>query len=162
MLKSTALLKRWIDATGGDLPYPNSPDQIGLDLTVRLQMQDPELLQILQGNAPARLELAVLDGSLADAAPTQQQRQDASKAQRIAELIQANPFGTAGYYQGDEFIEPTPGNVTAAFELAALDPELAAKLEAAAAPAVGQAGLSPEGANFVNSRLFASHIAGAR
>ena len=99
-------------------------------------MQDPELLQILQGNAPARLELAVMEGALADVAPTQQERADAATAARIEELTASNPFGQAGYYneQGD-LVPPVAGNLTAALELEALNPELAARLKAEAQPA---------------------------
>ena len=140
VLKSLATLRRWIAACG-DLPYPSSADQIGVDLALKLQMADPELLQILQGNAPASLELAVLEGTLADAAPTQQERADAAKAARIEELTAANPFGKAGYFneQGD-LVPPTQGNMTAALELEALNPELAAQLKAAAQPAAAQQG----------------------
>ena len=136
MLKSNATLKRWIAATGGDLPYPGSADQIGVDLALKLQMQDPELLQILQGNAPASLELAVLEGTLADAAPTQQERQEAANAARIEELTATNPYGTAGYYdEQGALVPPTQGNLTAALELEALNPDLAARLKAEAQPA---------------------------
>ena len=141
MLKSAATLKRWIAATGGDLPYPSSADQLGVDLTLRLQMQDPELLQILQGNAPARLELAVMEGALADVAPTQQEQQDAAKAARIAELTASNPFGQAGYYdEKGDLVPPVAGNMTAALELESLNPELAARLKAEAQPAAAQQG----------------------
>ena len=137
MLKSAATLKRWIAATGGDLPYPSSPDQIGVDLGLRLQQVDPELFQIVSGAAlPASLELAVLEGTLADAAPTQQERADAATAARIEELTSSNPFGQAGYYdeQGD-LVPPVAGNLTAALELEALNPDLAARLKAEAQPA---------------------------
>ena len=138
MIKSAATLKRWIAATGGDLPYPSSPDQIGMDLALKLQLQmaDPELLQILQGNAPARLELAVMEGTLADVAPTQQERADAATAARIEELTATNPYGTAGYYdEQGALVAPTQGNLTAVLELEALNPDLAARLKAEAQPA---------------------------
>ena len=137
MIKSAATLKRWIAATGGDLPYPSSPDQIGMDLALKLQLQmaEPELLQILQGNAPARLELAVMEGTLADVAPTQQERADAATAARIEELTATNPYGSLGVYQGDEYIPGAQGNLTAVLELEALNPDLAARLKAEAQPA---------------------------
>jgi hypothetical protein len=137
MIKSAATLKRWIAATGGDLPYPSSPDQIGMDLGLRLQQVDPELFQIVSGGGiPASLELSVMDGSLPDVAPTQQERQDAANAARIEELTASNPYGTAGYYneQGD-LVPPTQGNLTAVLELENLNPELAARLKAEAQPA---------------------------
>ena len=119
MLKSAATLKRWIAATGGDLPYPSSPDQIGVDLGLRLQQVDPELFQIVSGGGiPASLELSVMDGSLPDIAATPQQRQQEANAARIEELTASNPYCTAGYYneQGD-LVPPTQGNLTAALEL---------------------------------------------
>ena len=141
MIKSAATLKRWIAATGGDLPYPSSPDKIGVGLGLRLQQVDPELLQILQGNAPARLELAVMDGTLADAAPTQQERADAATAARIEELTASNPFGQAGHYdEKGDLVPPVAGNLTAALELESLDPDLAARLKAEAQPAAAQQG----------------------
>jgi hypothetical protein len=140
MLKSTATLRRWIAACG-DLPYPTDAKQISVDLALKLQMADAELLQILQGTAPASLELAVLEGTLADAAPTQEERADAATAARIAELTATNPFGQAGFYteQGD-LVPPVAGNMTAALELESLDPALAAQLKAAAQPAAAQQG----------------------
>jgi hypothetical protein len=142
MLKSAATLKRWIAATGGDLPYPSSPDQIGVDLGLRLQQTDPELFQIVSGAPiPASLELAVMDGTLADVAPSQQERADAATAARIEELTASNPFGQAGYYnEQGELVPPVAGNMTAAMELKSLNPALAAQLEAAAQPAAAQQG----------------------
>ena len=140
MLKSAATLRRWIAACG-DLPYPTDAKQISVDLALKLQMADAELLQILQGTAPASLELAVMEGTLADAAPTQQEQQDAATAARIEELIASNPFGRAGFYdeQGD-LVPPVAGNMTAALELESLNPALAAQLKAAAQPAAAEQG----------------------
>ena len=137
MHKTPALLKRWIAATGGDLPYPSNPDQIGVDLGLRLQQVDPELFQIVSGgDIPATLDLSVMDGSLPDVAATPQQRQEATNAARIEELTASNPYGTAGYYdEQGALVPPTQGNLTAALELEALNPDLAARLKADAQPA---------------------------
>ena len=162
MHKSPALLKRWIAAMGGDSRYPTSPDELGMDITLRLQQADPELLQLLQGNAPASLELQVLDGSLPDATLTPAQRQEATKSARIAELVAMNPFGTPGVYSEDgTYIPGQPTSLTALFELAALDPQLAAQLKTAATPPAPQQGLTQEGANFVNAQLFSNYIGAA-
>ena len=139
MLKSAATLKRWIAATGGDLPYPSGTDQINAQpsLVMRLQQIDPELFQIVSGAPiPASLELAVMDGTLADAAPTQQERADAATAARIEELTASRPFGQSGYFddQGN-LVPPVAGNLTAAMELEALNPELAARMKAESQPA---------------------------
>ena len=136
MHKTSALMKRWIAAMGGDSRYPSSADELPVDAVMALTERDPELLAILQGSAPASLELQVLDGSLPDAAPTPQQLQDAATAARVEELLAAgNPFGTQGHYEGQDYIPGTPANVTAAFELESLNPELAARLKAEATPA---------------------------
>ena len=137
MHKTPALLKRWIAATGGDLPYPSSPQAISLEIGLQLQQVDPELFAVVSGgDIPASLELAVMDGSFPDVAATPQQRQDAATAARIEELTASNPYGTAGYYdeQGD-LVPPVAGNLTAALELEALNPDLAARLKAEAQPA---------------------------
>jgi hypothetical protein len=140
MLKSAATLKRWIAATGGDLPYPSSPDQIGVDLGLRLQQTDPELFQIVSGAPiPASLELAVMAGTLAEVAPSQQELRDVANAARIEELSRDNPYGKAGFYDAEgNLVPPVAGNMTAALELEALNPELAAQLKAAAQPAAQQ------------------------
>ena len=137
MLKTKATLKRWIAATGGDLPYPSSPQAISLEIGLQLQQVDPELFAVVSGgDIPATLELSVMDGSLPDVAATPQQRQQEANAARIEELTASNPFGTAGYYneQGD-LVPPTQGNLTAVLELESLNPELAARLKAEAQPA---------------------------
>ena len=137
MHKTPALLKRWIAATGGDLPYPSSPQAISLEIGLQLQQVDPELFAVVSGgDIPATLELSVMDGSLPDVAATPQQRQEATNAARIEELTATNPYGTAGYYdEQGALVPPTQGNLTAALELEALNPDLAARLKADAQPA---------------------------
>jgi len=157
VLKTPALLKRWIAATGGDLPYPSSPDAISMELSLRLSEQDPELLQILSGNAPARLELAVMDGSLADVAATPAERQAAANAERVAELLAMAPAGRPGFYRevpnGEPvYVPPTAPNVTALMELQSLDPEAAQREQLQAIPPK-QTGLSEADAAWVNAEL---------
>jgi len=129
---------------------------------LKLQALDPELGLILSGEAPAELELAVVTGTWADAAPTQEQRQEAAKAARIQEILAADPFPTQGHYEGEgdaaTYVPGNPGNLTLQMELAQLDPALAQRLSTEAQPPAQQQGLSQEGADFVNSRLFAAHI----
>jgi hypothetical protein len=159
VLKTPALLKRWIAATGGDLPYPSSPDAISMELSLRLSEQDPELLQILSGNAPARLELAVMDGSLADVAATPAERQAAANAERVAELVAAQVGGRPGYYRElpngeQEYVPPQPGSVTGLFELEALDP-IAAQRERMQATVMPKGnGLSAEDAAWVQQEMM--------
>ena len=153
MHKTLALLKRWIAATGGNVPYPASPNAISLEIGLQLQQADPELFAVVSGgDIPASLELAVMDGSLPDVAATPQQRQQEANAARIAQLVESLPYGSQGYYQGDEYIPGAPGNVTAAFELESLDPALAAKLKAEATPAAN-GGLSAADVAFVQEEM---------
>jgi hypothetical protein len=115
---------------------PDSIQELGADQLIQLQTSDPELFQLLSNTAPAELELAAMSGELPDAAPTPQQRQEQANQQRIAELVESNPFGKQGYYAEDgSYIPAVQGSVTAQFELESLDPELAARLRAEATPA---------------------------
>lgn len=130
------MLKRWATFAPGSR-MPDSIQELGADQLLQLQTSDTELFQLLSNSAPAELELAALSGELPDAAPTQQQRQDAAKQARIEAILEAgNPFGRAGYYTAEgEYVPPVPPSVTTAFELESLDPELAARLKAEATPA---------------------------
>jgi hypothetical protein len=84
-----------------------------------------------------------------------------AKAERIEELIAANPYPTQGVYLADGSYQPGKGgNLTAALELEALAPERAAALKMAAQPPKPQAGaLSSEGAAFVNAGLASANAA---
>jgi len=126
---------------------------------MRIAAADPELVSLLSGSAGAALRADALSGVLAAAVPSEAERADAAKAARITELTQTNPFGRAGFYQGDEFVAPTKGNVTAQMELLAIAPELAAKLKAEAQPAAPQQGLSVEAANRVNAEAYRLRMA---
>jgi hypothetical protein len=68
---------------------------------------------------------------------------DEARQQRIAELTASNPYGTPERHEEDAngnwtAIPGQPGNLTAAMELEALDPTLAAQLEAKARPGAAQ------------------------
>ena len=135
------------------MPYPSSPQDISLEIGLQLQQVDPELFAVVSGgDIPASLELSVMDGSLPDVAATPQQRQQESNAARIAQLVESLPYGSQGYYQGDEYIPGAPGNVTAAFELESLDPALAARLKAEAATAT-PGGMTAEDIAFVQAEM---------
>ena len=133
---------------------PDDIKELPLMDQVALQAADPEMFALLSNTASADIELAASTNAMAAAAPTAQERQDVAIQERIAELTKANPYGKAGYFEGDQLIAPTPGNMTAALELEALSPELAAKLKAEARPAAPQEGLSVEAANRVNAEAF--------
>ena len=132
---------------------------------LQLSNSDPELGQLLKGEAPAELELQVVTGQWADTAPTQQERQEAATAARIQEILDAtngNPWGQPGEYLPDgSYQEPVPGNLTMQMSLQALDSNLAAQLKTAATPPAPQQGLTQEGANFVNQQLFSNYIGAA-
>lgn len=140
------------------MPYPSTPQAISLEIGLQLQQADPELFQIVSGaEIPATLELAVMDGSLPDVAATPQERQEQANAARIAQLVESLPYGSQGYYQGDEYIPGAPGNVTAAFELEALAPDLAASMKLAATP-VANSGMSAEDVAFVHAEMARSQV----
>lgn len=64
------------------------------------------------------------------------QTEDEARQARIDELTRdGNPYGQAGYYQGEEFVAPVQGNLTKAMMLEELDPALAARLKQQAQPA---------------------------
>ena len=135
------------------MPYPSSPQAISLEIGLQLQQVDPELFAVVSGgDIPASLELSVMDGSLPDVAATPQQRQQEANAARIAQLVESLPYGSQGYYQGDEYIPGAPGNVTAAFELESLDPALAARLKAEATTAT-PGGMTAEDIAFVQAEM---------
>ena len=158
-LRTLAMLARW-SAQFPDTRMPDSLEGLPTAQHLHLQANDPELFSLLAGTANAELEMAALNGSLPDATLTPAQRQDATNAARIAELVAMNPFGTPGVYSEDgTYIPGHAGSLTGQFELAALDPQLAAQLKTAATPPAPQQGLTQEGANFVNQQLFAAHIA---
>lgn len=146
------VLRRW--AAQSDSPLPDnwaalmqsSPSE-----AMRIAAADPELVALLSGQAGASLRADALSGVLAAAVPSEAERMDAARAARIAELTESNPFGSAGFYRGEEFVPPTSGNVTAQMELLAIAPEIAARLQAEARPAAAASGLSAEQAAFVNA-----------
>ena len=141
------------------MPYPSSPQAISLEIGLQLQQVDPELFAVVSGgDIPASLELSVMDGSLPDVAATPQQRQQEANAARIAQLVESLPYGSQGYYQGDEYIPGAPGNVTAAFELESLDPALAARLKAEATTAT-PGGMTAADVAFVNATMAANRVA---
>ena len=56
-------------------------------------------------------------------------------AERVEWLKSQKPFGVPGRYEGENFIPAQPPNMTLAFELEALAPEVAAEMKAEATPA---------------------------
>jgi hypothetical protein len=131
------MLTRWAAFAPGTR-MPDSVDELEFSQRAALQTADADLFALLANQAPAELELAAMNGSLATAAPTQQELQDAAKAAQIQQILDTtngNPWGQPGYYEGDTFVPPLPANLTQAFTLESLDPQLAARLKAEATPA---------------------------
>jgi hypothetical protein len=158
-LRTSQMLTRW-KAFAPGTRMPDSIEELDYAHQMALGEADPELFALLANQATAELELAAISGELAAAAPTAQERADAAKAARIAELVDAQVFGVPGRYEGDQFIAGKPSNLTGMLELQALDPELAAKLQAQAQPPVHQPGtLTAEGAAFVNGEVLRQRMA---
>ena len=59
---------------------------------------------------------------------------DEQRSARIEQLVAAQPWGTPGRYEGEQFIPGQSGNVTQQMELQSLDPALAQRLQAEAQP----------------------------
>jgi len=154
IVRNAVTLARWAQFS----PSTRMPDSLdGMQVTEQIALleADPELHSLLAGNAPAELELAALNGSLSAAPTTPQERADAVKAARVAELLATQPAGRPGYYRevpnGEpEYVPPQPGNVTALMELQALDLEAAQREQLQAIPP-RQTGLSEQDAAWVNA-----------
>jgi len=87
---------------------------------IRMKMQDPELVLLLNNSASAQLKADALSGSFPDKAPTEQERAEAQRRARVQEIFDQKPFGGNG----------RPMNMSLCMELAKLDPALHAQLEA--------------------------------
>ena len=73
---------------------------------------------------------------------------------RIEELKASLPWGSNGHYlESGQFVPGAKPNLTRQMELQALDPMLAASMEAAAQPPVENTGLSEEAAARINAQL---------
>ena len=130
------LLRRWSAHTDAPLPTDwNSFRQTNLAEALRLTEVDPELVSLLNGTAGAALRADALQGSINAAPPTAEQLRDEAMSAQIDALMASNPWGTPGRYEGDQYIPPTEGNMTAQFQLAALAPEIAEKMQKVSAPA---------------------------
>ena len=158
--RTPQVLKRWAALFPGK-PLPQTTEELDLPSRMQLADSDPELSQLFDpAGPPPELELAITTGSWADAAPTQQQLQDAAKQQRIAELVEAQVFGTQGTYLEDGTYQPgIAPSITGQFELESLDPQLAAQLRTHATPPAPQQGLTQEQANWVNNELLRQQYA---
>jgi hypothetical protein len=148
------MLTRWATFAPGTR-MPDGIDQLDYSQRVALQDADADLFALLSNTASAELELAAMNGSLASAAPTPEQLQDAAKQQRIAELVEAKVFGTPGVYLEDGTYQPgIAPSITGQFELESLDPQLAAQLRTQATPPAPQQGLSEADAARINSEVL--------
>ena len=87
---------------------------------IRMRVKDPELVSLLNNNAPAQLKAEALTGNFPDVAPTEQERAEAQRRARVQEIFDQKPFGGNG----------RPVNMSLCLELAKLDPALHAQLEA--------------------------------
>ena len=134
LLKTNAMLKRFVAATGGDVTYPTK--KCTEEVAALLQEKDPELLSLIVGDAPAALELAAIENTLPDLAPSEAERIFAAEASRADRLAMLTPFGLPAFLGSDGvLVEATEGDPIAAAELESLDPARAAALREGVAAA---------------------------
>jgi hypothetical protein len=153
--RTPQVLKRWAAQFPGR-PLPQTTEELDLPSRIQLSDADPELSQLFDPAGPTpELELAITTGTWADAPATSQERADAAKQQRIAELVEAQVFGTQGTYLEDGTYQPgIAPSITGQFELESLDPQLAAQLRTQATPPAPQQGLSEADAARINSEVL--------
>lgn len=133
-----AILRRWSalsqEIMGADSALP--ADWSGWaaanpTTATHLAQRDPELVQLLEGSAPAGLMADALTGHFAPVPPDPAAQAEAAQAARIEQLMAANPWGVPGrYLESGEFIAPVEPNLTAQLELATLAPDLYAQQQA--------------------------------
>lgn len=83
---------------------------------------------------------------------TPQTPDEAKQAEIKAILANGNPWGAQGRYEGDTYIEPVAPNLTAAFQLAALDQQLSDQLKLQANPPQ-QVGMNSEQVAYVQQEM---------
>lgn len=163
MIRNSATLKRWSTFAPGSR-LPDSLDELPLGKQLELKEQDPDLYALLSNSASAELELAAMEGTLADSVPSAAERTTQANRAEAERLIADGAFPSLGYYDADgNYIEGREGNITAQMTIAQLAPDLyeAEMLRASAAKAAQQpAGLTAEGADFVNARLASMNAQG--
>lgn len=150
------VLRRW--AAISDQPLPTSWaefERSGMAQAFDIERRDPELVSLLRGTASAALRADALVGVMPEVALSEAERAEAALQEQIRQLTASNPYGKAGRYEVDgTFVEPQPGNLTAAMQLEAIAPEVAARLKKEAQPAAAPTGLSQEAANWVNQEAM--------
>lgn len=154
MHKTPALLKRWAAQFPGTV-YPSSASDLSGEQRMYLSANDPELGQILSGEAPVELELQVMEGTLADnVVPRAQREAEANKAE-AQRLVDEGVFGRAGYYAEDgSYVEPIERNLSGMMRVAQLSDELyAAEMLKAQPPQAKPGALNSEQAAFVRQQL---------
>jgi hypothetical protein len=115
-----AVIKRFAIALPGK-PFTADASKLSTAERMALQQNDPEIMAILDGSCDASVLAAVVSGTLPDAIPSIEERQEVIKAQRIAELTAA-AGGIPGRYEDDgSYTVPVEINSTALFELSQLD-----------------------------------------
>jgi hypothetical protein len=161
IIRNAATLTRWAAFAPGSV-MPTSLEQLDMSTQLRLSTEDPELHALMSGSAVAELELAALNGTLAAAPITPQERQAAANAEQVQAILernQGNPYGADGYYQdpndpNSAYIPKREANATDSFALEALDPQLAAQLKLQANPPQAAPGtLSAADAQWVQQEM---------
>ncbi len=113
---SIAALRRW-ENFSSDTPLPSNLAEWrktnGLEY-MRLSSEDPELLSLLAGTAPAGLVADTLQGKLSPIPKTQEERATEQQKAEVKQLIENNPYKS--------------GNLTEKLKLEMLDPAAAKEL----------------------------------
>ena len=91
---NAAVLRRWA-AQCPDLPLPTDWDAFARDnlsQASKIKSNDPQLVQVLSGEAPAGLKADVLQGRFPEKAPDPSLQQSAEKQRRIQQLVDSKPW----------------------------------------------------------------------
>lgn len=127
--QSPAVLQRYSAALPGQ-PFRAWEELTGGDRT-RIFIYDPELAQLLSGQAPASTEAAVVSGIWPDAIPSPAEREEQARQAEIEAILQGpNPWGEPARYDDAGNLDPGAfQNLTAQMRLLELSPQDAARLQ---------------------------------
>ena len=116
---SVPVLRRWA-AFDGEAPMPSNFQQwkeTSTSQAAKLQKNDPELYQLLSGQAPAGLVADALSNKFSPVPPDPSAMAERARRAEVDELTASNPYAA--------------GNLTAAMRLEQIDPGKAAEMRKA-------------------------------
>ena len=118
------VLRRWAALSKKPLPSDwRTFERNNATEALNIRTRDPEIVDLLSGQAGASLRADALSGAISPVAPTQQEIDKAQRSDRLQFLANAKPFG--GRKPDGSIIEP---NITLQLELCSLDASLADRL----------------------------------